>query len=90
MGAKGANFHYEVFARMGYEGVCAAIQEDYLGGRKDDAIAAVPTGLVEKVALVGPADKIRDDLAAWEESVVTALMVSGPPSTLRFMAELCL
>ncbi|MDY7102419.1 MAG: LLM class F420-dependent oxidoreductase [Actinomycetota bacterium] len=90
MGARGANFHYEVFARMGYEAECATIQDHYLGGRKDDAVAAVPTELVEKVALVGPADKIRDDLAAWEESVVTSLMVSGPPSTLRLMAELCL
>ena len=53
MGAKGANFHYDVFARMGYEDDCARIQELYLGGRKDEATAAVPLELVEQVALVG-------------------------------------
>ena len=58
MGAKGANFHYEVFARMGYEAECARIQDLYLDGHKADAIAAVPTALVEDVALIGPLGKV--------------------------------
>jgi F420-dependent oxidoreductase-like protein len=88
MGAKGANFHYDVFARMGYEDVAARVQELYLDGRKDEAIAAIPLRLVEEVALVGPVDKIRAELARWEESVVTTMMVSGPPQLLRLMSEL--
>ncbi len=90
MGAKGANFHHEVFCRMGHEDVADAVQEHYLNGRKGDAAAAIPLELVEKVALVGPPDKIREDLAKWEESVVTTLQVSGPPQVLRMMAEMCL
>ena len=43
MGAKGANFHYEVFARMGYEPECERILTLYLDGHRSDAIAAVPT-----------------------------------------------
>jgi len=42
---------------------------------------------VEDVALVGPAEKIRDDLAAWEESVVNTLVVSGPPEVLHRIAD---
>lgn len=90
MGARGANFHYETFVRMGYEDACAEIQELYLAGRKDEAAAKVSTAMVEAVALVGPREKIRDDLAAWEASVVTTLLVSGGPKVLRMMAELCL
>jgi len=90
MGARSANFHYETFVRMGYEAECARIQDLYLAGRKDEAAAAVSTEMVEAVALVGPADKIRDDLAAWDDSVVTTLLVSGGPKVLRLMAELCL
>jgi F420-dependent oxidoreductase-like protein len=90
MGARGANFHFEVFARMGYEERCIQIQELYLQGRKREAEALVSLEMVEDVALVGPADKIRDDLARWEESCVTTLLVSGPPQVLRLMAELCL
>ena len=88
MGAKGANFHYDVFARMGYEDVAAKVQELYLDGRKAEAVAAVPLQLVEEVALVGPVDKIRAELARWEDTVVTTMMVSGPPQLLRLMAEL--
>ncbi|WP_375500630.1 LLM class F420-dependent oxidoreductase [uncultured Jatrophihabitans sp.] len=88
MGAQGANFHYEVFARMGYEAECARIQELYLAGQKDAAIAAVPLSLVEKVALIGPQAKIADDLAAWRESLVTTMAIGADPTTMRVMAEL--
>ena len=54
MGARGANFHFEVFARMGYEEQCTKIQELYLSGRKSEAEALVTTEMVEDVALVGP------------------------------------
>ena len=77
-------------ARLGYEEVCTRIQDLYLEGRKDEATAAVPLDLVEKIALIGPKEKIRDDLAAWRESVVTTLMVAGDEATLRLMAELVL
>jgi F420-dependent oxidoreductase-like protein len=90
MGAKGANFHHEVIARMGYEAEAVRIQELYLAGQKREAIAAVPTKLVEELALVGPVEKIRDELQAWNESVVTTMLVSGPPVLLRTLAELAL
>ncbi|PPL19892.1 LLM class F420-dependent oxidoreductase [Microterricola pindariensis] len=88
MGAKGANFHRDVVARMGYEAECDTIQELFLAGRKEEAIAAVPTRLVEEIALIGPAAKIRDELARWEESVVTTILVQGDVRTVRGVAEL--
>src|SRR5688500_1146757 len=82
MGARSANFHANVPMRMGYEAEVREIQELYLAGRKDEAGAAIPRPLIEELALVGPPDKIRDDLAAWRESIVTVLMVSGDAATL--------
>ena len=90
MGAKDMNFHFDVFARMGYEEAAHKIQDAYLDGRKDDAAAAVPTSMVEDIALVGPVEKIRDDLEAWRESRATTLLVNGDVQTLRTMAELVL
>jgi F420-dependent oxidoreductase-like protein len=87
MGAKGANFHYEVIARLGYREECAKIQELYLDGRKQEAIAAVPLEMVEDVALVGPAAKIREELPRWQETVITTMLVSGPPDLLRAVAK---
>lgn len=88
MGAKGANFHYEVFARMGYEGECATIQDLYLEGRKPEAIAAVPTALVEDVALIGPLGKVTEESAEWKRTVVTTALVSGPEFQYEMIQEL--
>ena len=90
MGAKDKNFHKDVFARLGYADECEKIQEAYLAGRKDEAAGHVPTQMVEDVYLIGPKDKIRDDLEAWRESCVTQLLVSGPPFLLEEIAELVL
>ena len=88
MGARGANFHFDVFARMGWEAEATKIQDLYLAGRKDEAIASVPLAMVEDVALVGPVDKIRDELARWKETCVTTMLVAGPKEALPFYAEL--
>jgi F420-dependent oxidoreductase-like protein len=90
MGAKGANFHANVPIRMGYEDEVREIQDLYLGGRKDEAAAKVPTALIEQLALIGPPDKIRHDLGAWRESIVTTLLVTGDVDTVRTAAELVL
>jgi len=90
MGAKEANFHFDVFVRMGFEAEAHKVQDLYLGGHKADAAAAIPTALVEQVALIGPKEKIRDELAAWQESIATTLLVAGGVDTLRLMAELVL
>ena len=90
MGARSANFHANVPKRMGYEAEVEKIQELYLSGKKDEAAAAVPRDLIEKLTLIGPKDKIRHDLEAWRESSVTTLLVGGDPQTLRTAAELVL
>ena len=90
MGAKGANFHANVPARMGYEDEIRTIQDLYLDGKKDEAAAAIPAELIEKMTLIGPPDKIRDDLEAWRESIITTLLISGDANTLRTAAELVL
>jgi len=48
----------------------------------------VPTALVEATSLIGPREKIRDDLEAWRESPVTTLLVGGGIEQMRLMAEL--
>jgi F420-dependent oxidoreductase-like protein len=88
MGAKGANFHYDVFARMGWESECEKIQELYLSGKKAEAIRAVPLELVEDVAWVGPVAKLREELPRWEASCLTTALVSGPPPVLEQLAGL--
>ena len=90
MGARGANFHFEVFARMGYEDVALKVQDLYLQGKKQEAAAAIPLAMVEDVALVGPMDKIRAELEQWRETCLTTFLVSGPKQVLGQYADLVL
>jgi F420-dependent oxidoreductase-like protein len=90
MGARDVNFHQQVVIRMGYGAEARTIQDLYLDGRKDEAAAAVPTRLIEELALIGPPAKIRHDLEAWRSSPVTTILVAGPPQRLRQAAELVL
>ncbi|MBB1151804.1 LLM class F420-dependent oxidoreductase [Amycolatopsis dendrobii] len=87
MGAKSVNFHHDVFARLGYADVADKVQELYLAGRKEEAVKAIPTSLVEDTSLIGPADKIREELAAWEETVVTTLLLRGDAGSLAKAAK---
>ena len=88
MGARGLNFHYEVFARMGYEAQARAIQDFYLAGDKKSAIAAVPTKMVEDVALVGSWAKITDEIQRWKQTVLTTFSVHCDPRHLEKVTAL--
>jgi len=88
MGARNLNFHHEVFARMGYEAEAKVIQEHYLAGDRKGAIAAVPTRLVEDVALIGPWAKIADELPRWRDTVLTTFTVSTDLRHLERAVEL--
>jgi F420-dependent oxidoreductase-like protein len=88
MGAKSMNFHANHFVRLGYEAEVAKIQELFLDGRKLEAMAAVPTRLVEDIALVGPAAKIRDELQRWQATVITSLIIQAPPSMVSTIADI--
>ena len=90
MGAKGANFHYEVFERMGYGDVADKVQNLYLEGKKQEAAASIPLEMVEDVALVGPAGKIKEELTKWEDSCITELLLSGPAMMLPQYADIIL
>jgi F420-dependent oxidoreductase-like protein len=88
MGARGRNFHYEVFARMGHEAAAAKIQDLYLAGDARSAIAAVPTAMVEDVALIGPWAKIAEGIKRWKDTVLTTFLISCDQRLLQKVADL--
>ena len=83
MGARGANFHLDAVARLGYGEQCEDIQRFYLAGDREGAAAAVPTELVQDIALVGPPAAIRESLATWESTAVTTMILQGDELALR-------
>ncbi|MBI5735614.1 MAG: LLM class F420-dependent oxidoreductase [Mycolicibacterium neoaurum] len=92
MGAKGKNFYHNLATRYGFGQVADHIQELFLSGKKDEAIAAVPDELVRNVSLVGPRGFVKERLAAYKEAGVTTMLVhplaTDDAEALRFTEEL--
>ena len=91
MGSRETNFYNQAVRRYGYEEVAEQVQNLYLEGHRDEAIAAVPATLVDELALVGPAGHIAEQLCAWRSSGVSTLILAGADSSaMRTVAELAL
>ncbi|MGW1993419.1 LLM class F420-dependent oxidoreductase [Embleya sp. NPDC001921] len=90
MGAKNKNFHADLMRRFGYAEEADRIQELFMAGKRDEAIAAVPSGFVDEIALVGPADRIRERYAAWaaDPHVTDMIVTTRNPVALKLLAEL--
>lgn len=76
MGAKGRNFYNDVVRKYGFEAEAERVQELYLAGYKQEAMAALPDELIELTNLVGPEGWVRDRVAAYREAGVTVLTVT--------------
>ena len=95
MGSRRQNFYNQLVQRYGFESAAAEIQDLYLDGRKDEAGAAIPAELIDMVSLCGPADVVRERIAAFRDAGVGTLTVSPMAFTagdriaqLRAVAEL--
>ncbi|WP_435209672.1 LLM class F420-dependent oxidoreductase [Streptomyces sp. bgisy034] len=89
MGHAARNFHADLMARMGYEEEARRIQELFLGGRRQEAVLAVPDAFADEISLVGPRERIAERLESWRKGPVTDLLVLSPDRpTLRLLAEL--
>ena len=68
MGAKDKNFYTDYARALGYEEEAEKIQDLFLSGEREEALAAVPDELVDACHLVGPPERIRERLKAWKEA----------------------
>lgn len=92
MGARDKNFYNAYATRMGYGDAAKTIQDLYLDGRKEEAIAAVPDELVDAVHLIGSEEKIRERLQAWKAAgqrgdVDMMLVGTVQPEALELLAD---
>ncbi|WP_149537079.1 LLM class F420-dependent oxidoreductase [Siccirubricoccus phaeus] len=92
MGARGKNFYNDYCIRLGFPDAARAIQDLYFDGKKKEAAAAVPDALVDQIALVGPADRVRGRLQDWkavakEGKIGTVVLTGATIEALRVAAE---
>jgi F420-dependent oxidoreductase-like protein len=92
MGSRKKNFYNDLVRRYGFEEAADTVQDLYLAGKKDEAAAALPPELIDKVTLVGPREKVADRLAVYRDAGVGTLIVSPmafqPEDRARMIREL--
>jgi F420-dependent oxidoreductase-like protein len=88
MGARDMNFHKDAMARRGYPEAADRIQELFLGGAREEAIAAVPDEYLDDGALIGSEARIRDRFRPWTECGITGLTIhTDQDAVVELMAD---
>jgi len=92
MGAREANFYNDLAKRLGYEAAAVEIQNLFLAGKREEAAAAVPDAFIDEISLIGPPERIRDRLQAWQEiaknnRVGSLVLVGADVAAMRVIAE---
>jgi len=95
MGSRKQNFYNQLIQRYGFEDAAKEVQDLYLDGKKDEAMAALPDDLIDTVSLCGPKDVVRERLAVYRDAGVGTLGITPLAFTredrleqLRLIAEL--
>jgi alkanesulfonate monooxygenase SsuD/methylene tetrahydromethanopterin reductase-like flavin-dependent oxidoreductase (luciferase family) len=95
MGSRKQNFYNQLVSRYGFETEAARIQDLYLEGKREEAMAAIPDSLIDAVSLCGPPARVRERLAVYRDAGVGTLGVTPVAFTaperleqLRLVAEL--
>jgi F420-dependent oxidoreductase-like protein len=73
MGSRQRNFYNDLMVRYGWEQEAGIIQDLYLEGRKEEAMAAIPDEFLELTSLCGDESYIRDRIEAYAAAGVTTL-----------------
>ena len=95
MGSREKNFYNQVVQRYGFADDAKRIQDLYLEGKREEAMAAIPDELIDRVSICGPKDHVRERLAVYRDAGVGTLGVTPTAFTaperleqLRLIAEL--
>jgi F420-dependent oxidoreductase-like protein len=76
MGSRDKNFYNNLVQRYGFEDAAREVQDLYLAGKRDEAMAALPDELIDLVSLNGPADQVRERLRVYREAGVGTLGIT--------------
>jgi F420-dependent oxidoreductase-like protein len=95
MGSRKQNFYNNLVCRYGFEADAKVIQDLYLEGKREEAMAAIPDALIDMVSLCGPREVVRERLGVYRDAGVGTLGLTPIAFTkddrleqLRLVAEL--
>ncbi len=95
MGSREKNFYNALVRRYGFDDAAQEVQDLYLDGKKEEAAAALPAELIDRVSLCGPKERVAERLAVYRDAGVGTLMCTpmaydaeGRTRMIRELAEI--
>jgi F420-dependent oxidoreductase-like protein len=95
MGSREKNFYNALVQRYGFEQEAREVQDLYLEGKREEAMARLSDELIDKVSLCGPKEHVRERIQVFREAGVGTLGITplafdkpGRLEQLRLVAEL--
>jgi F420-dependent oxidoreductase-like protein len=93
MGSAQTNFYNAAFARAGYADDAKAIQDLWIQGKHDEAVARVPDAMVTEFQALGTRDMVRDRLQKYREVGISTLnlrldTVRGQSARIKLLEEI--
>jgi F420-dependent oxidoreductase-like protein len=76
MGSREKNFYNALVRRYGFDEAADEVQDLYLDGKRDEAAAALPAELIDRVSLCGPKELVAERLGVYRDAGVGTLICS--------------
>ena len=87
MGSPTTNFYNDAYRRGGWADAAQAVQRLWVAGKRAEAVASVPSRMVEEVNLLGDEDQVRARVEAFRKAGVTTLRVQPTGADLSARLE---
>ena len=87
MGSPTTNFYNDAYRRGGWADAAQAVQRLWVAGKRAEAVAAVPSQMVEEVNLLGDESQVRARVEAFRKAGVTTLRVQPAGADLNARLE---
>ena len=75
MGSPKTNFYNQAYRRIGYEDVAAEVQQLWVAGKRDEAVARVPDEMALQASVIGTQDMVRERLREYAASGIDVLQL---------------
>ena len=82
MGSKDHNFYNDAIKRAGFEDIARRVQDLWIEGKRDAAVALVPDELITGTNLLGTDAMVSDRIRAYRDCGITTIRVAPAGSTM--------
>ena len=87
MGSPTTNFYNDAYRRGGWADAAEAVQRLWVAGKRAEAVASVPSRMVEEVNLLGDEAQVRARVEAFRKAGVTTLRIQPAGADLNARLE---